>query len=457
MFNRIRLTLTLWYVGVLLGIVAIITSVTYAALYRSLASEVDDSLESSARQIAAQLSEESLTGIQPIRDSEGHQREDDGKGEDEGSENEHDEEDDRGVRFFGATSGDTFYLVLDPAGNPILDPLNVNLRGVPDAASASEAARERDAWKTFTSQGTEYRLYSRAVTDEERTIAVVQVGRSLEEHRDQLRTLLILLVATGASGLILAAAGGLFVAGRALRPVREGFSRQRAFVADASHELRTPLTLLRGNAELLQMQAGSTLSTEDSRALGEIIRQTGHMERLIGDMSTLARMDEGQLLLQLGPINVGELLRTAADDAAVLAAGKTLDIALEAEGDLHVIADETRIHEVLLALVDNAVRHAPDGGRIGLLARDLDSHVEVSVSDTGPGIPPQHIDRIFERFYRVDPSRSRQEGGSGLGLSIARAIAEAHGGTLTASCSEDSGATFTLRLSRSGPPSLLGN
>jgi len=457
MFNRIRLTLTLWYVGVLLGIVAIIAAITYAALYNSLASEIDDSLESSARQIAAQLSEESLAGIQPSPGSGGREGEDDGVGEHEDSEDEREEEEDHGVRFFGATSGDTFYLVLDPAGNPILDPLNVNVQGVPDTSSASKAAREHDAWKTFTSQGSEYRLYSRAVTDEGRTIAVVQVGRSLKEHQEQLRTLLIVLIATAAGGLMLAAAGGLFVAGRALRPVRESFSRQRAFVADASHELRTPLTLLRGNAELLQMQASSSLSNEDSRALAEIIRQTGHIERLIGDMSTLARMDEGQLLLQLEPIDVGELLGTVADDAAVLAAGTTLDIALEAEGDLHVIADEARMRELLLALVDNAVRYTPDGGRIGLLAKGSDSHAEITVSDTGPGIPPQHIERVFERFHRVDPSRSRQEGGSGLGLAIAHAIAAAHGGTLSASSIEGRGATFTLRLPRSGPPSLPGN
>ena len=445
MFSRIRLSLTLWYVAVLLAIVAVIAVVTYGILYRSLSSEVDDSLESSARQVAAQLSEESLSGVQPAG----------GGGEDHGEEGE-DEEEEHGVRFFGATSGDTFYLVLDPNGNSLLDPLNVDIAGVPDAASVSTAAGRGDAWETITSDGTDYRLYSRAVTDEGRMIAVVQVGRSLKEHQEQLKRLLVVLIATGAGGLGLAAAGGLFVAGRALRPVREAFSRQRAFVADASHELRTPLTLLRGNAEMLQMTAAANLSSEDTQSVREIVRQTDQIERLISDMSTLARMDEGQLLLQPAPVDIGELLRSAAADARLLAAGKDMAVYFETDGDLRIAADETRIRELLLALVDNAVRYTPPGGTITLRATAADSHVEVSASDTGPGIPPEHIERVFERFYRVDPSRSREQGGSGLGLSIARAIAEAHGGSLTVSSKEGTGATFTLQLPRGGPPAAGG-
>jgi signal transduction histidine kinase len=292
--------------------------------------------------------------------------------------------------------------------------------------------------------------------DEGRAIAVVQVGRSLEEHQEQLRMLVIVLIATAVCGLALAAAGGLFVAGRALRPVREAFARQRAFVADASHELRTPLTLLRGNAELVQMNAGAALSAADVEAVKEIVRQTGHIERLISDMSTLARMDEGQLLLQPGPVNLGDLLIGAAEDAKKLADGKPLDIRVETEGNLQLIADEARVRQVLLALVDNAVRYTPDDGTITLRGVGTASSAEVTVSDTGPGIPADHIARVFERFYRADTSRSRGGGGTGLGLAIGRAIAEAHGGTLTASNATGMGQPFTLRLPRGGPASGQG-
>jgi signal transduction histidine kinase len=456
MFNRIRISLTLWYVVVLLAIVGVIAIVTYTVLYRSLTSEVDNSLESSARQIAAQVSEQSLSSIPDTSGSGDSGQGEEGDEEHEENETETEEEEEHGVRFFGATSGDTFYLVLDPGGSPILDPLNVNVVGVPDSASAAKAARDGSDWETLSSEGSDYRLYSQAVTDEGRTIAVVQVGRSLDEHQEQLQMLAIVLAATAFGGLGLAAAGGLFVAGRALRPVREAFQRQRAFVADASHELRTPLTLLRGNAELLQMTAAAHLSGEDVQSVREIVRQTEQIERLISDMSTLARMDEGQLLLQPAPVDIGELLRSAAADARLLAAGKDMAVYLETDGDLRIAADETRIRELLLALVDNAVRYTPPGGTITLRATAADSHVEVSASDTGPGIPAEHIERVFERFYRVDPSRSREQGGSGLGLSIARAIAEAHGGSLTVSSKEGTGATFTLQLPRGGPPAAGG-
>jgi len=442
MFNRIRLSLTLWYVTVLLAIVAIIAGVTYGTLYRSLSSEVDKSLESSARQIAAQISEASLAGVRPVGDGEARGRGEEGE----------DEEDDHGVRFFGATSGDTLYLVLDPGGGPVLDPLNVEVPGIPDYPSAAAAVAKGEAWQTITSQGKDYRLYSRAVTDEGRTIAIVQVGRSLEEHQEQLRMLLIVMLAASAGGLGLAAVGGLFVAGRALRPVHEAFRRQRAFVADASHELRTPLTLLRGNAEILQMSAAGRLPPEDRQSIKEIVSQTEQIERLIGDLSTLARMDEGQLLLQPGPTDIATVLQSVAADARFLASDKRLDVRMETEGDLRAVADEARVRELLLALVDNAVRHTPAGGRITLAGKGAGPYVEVSVSDTGPGIPAQDRERIFERFYRVDRSRSRDEGGSGLGLSIARAIAEAHGGTLTAGDSVEGGAVLTLRLPRGVPP-----
>jgi signal transduction histidine kinase len=450
MFSRIRLSLTLWYVAVLLGIVAVIAGVTYAVLYESLSSEVDDSLESSARQITAQISEDSLAAVEG--NAEGPEFEDEGDEDHEDSESEEEEREEHGVRFFGATSGDTFYLVLDPAGSLVLNPLNVNVPGIPDASSASEAAQDGSDWQTLTSESTDYRLYSEAVRHDGATIAVVQVGRSLEEHQEQLRMLIVVLAGTGVGGLGLAAAGGLFVAGRALRPVREAFSRQRAFVADASHELRTPLTLLRGNAEIMQMEAGDRLSPADSRALSEIVRQAGQIERLIGDMSTLARMDEGQLLLHPAPIDAAPLLQEAATDARALSGDKVLDIDVETRGDLHLIADEARVREVLLGLVDNAVRYTPAGGKIMLIGTGSDAFCDLVVSDTGPGIPPQQWEHIFERFYRVDASRSRQEGGSGLGLAIGRAIAEAHGGTLTVSGNQGAGAVFTLRLPRRGPP-----
>jgi len=241
MFNRTRLGLTIWYAGILLVIIVIMATVTYGLLARDLSNEVDDSLRTSALNIAAQLNKESLSQNAALAvPAAGHDEHGDG----------HEE-----VRFFSSDSGNTFFLILSPQGQTLLDPLNVHLLGLPDVTAAADATQRGEYWSTVSSSQGDYRIYSLPVQEDGRPLAVVQVGRSLSEHEDQLRSLLLVLIITGASGLALAAAGGLFVAGRTLRPIRDAFQRQRAFVADASHELRTPLTLVRGNAEIIQMSA----------------------------------------------------------------------------------------------------------------------------------------------------------------------------------------------------------
>lgn len=432
MFGRIRLSLTAWYVGVLLVIVLVMAGFTYFMLYRSLSSEADESLRASASGIATQIDDEALDRAVGLSGADDHDEE---------------EHEPKNLGFFGGGGGgDTFYLVLAPDGSKLLDPLNVRLEGVPDVAAAQRSTTAGEAWSTVHSGGANYRLFSLPVTHDERTLAVVQVGRSLGEHERQLRDLLLVLVVSGASGLALAGAGGLWIAGRALHPVRDAFQRQRAFVADASHELRTPLTLVRGNAEMLELSPTAKLSAEDRQSLGDIVREADHIERLVGDLSTLARMDEGQLALRLEPINVAGLINEVARQARILASERHLDVQAQSETPLEAIADPARLRQLLLALVENAVRYTPDGGRIEIKGAQAPGGVEVRVSDTGKGIPPEHLPRVFERFYRADQSRSRTRGGTGLGLSIARGIAEAHGGALTVASQPGQGTEFTLSL-----------
>lgn len=434
MFNRIRLSLTAWYVGVLLIIVGVVALFTYTLLSRSLSSEVDDSLRDSATNVAAQLNDEALSrvtqGLGPGQSSVGAVNEEGGEG----------------LRFFNGLAGDTFYLILSPDGQSLSNPLNVRVPGIPDVSSAQQAVRSGEQWRTVSSNGSDYRLYSVPIVENGQTLAVVQVGRSLAEHERQLRSLLLVLLAGGIGGLALAAIGGLLVAGRALRPVRDAFQRQRAFVADASHELRTPLTLVHGNAELLALSPTATLTADDRDYLTEIVAETEHIERLVADMATLARMDEGQLTLQLDTVDIASLVDEVVRQGRVLAGDRHLEIEGRTDGPLLVQGDRARLRELLLALIDNAVRYTPDGGRIEVGAQRLPGHVEVCVSDTGEGIQPQHLPRLFERFYRADSSRSRARGGTGLGLSIARGIAEAHGGSLAVSSQHGHGTTFTLAL-----------
>lgn len=439
MFNRIRLSLTVWYVAVLAVIVLIMAGFTYAVLYRSLRSGVDDSLQESARGIAGQIDERALdlaVGISKPAE----------RSEDERSESEEEEH----LRFFSNGGGDTFYLVLSPEGATLLNPLNVLLEGAPDVSAAQAAASGRAVWSTVHGDESNYRLYSLPVVEHGQTLAVVQVGRSLEEQERQLRLVLLLLAVSGGGGLVLATVGGLWLAGRALRPVRESFDRQRAFVADASHELRTPLTLVRGNAEMLAMSPTAQLSDEDREYLDGVVREVEHIERLVSDLGTLARMDEGQLKLQIEPLDAADLVREAGRDAQLLAGQRRLEIRASSEGPLPVAGDPARLRQLLAALLDNAVRYTPEGGRIEIEGRRVDGRVELRVSDTGPGIAPEHLPRVFERFYRVDPSRSRSRGGTGLGLAIARGIAEAHGGSLRAESEQGRGTTFIVSLPAQG-------
>jgi two-component system sensor histidine kinase BaeS len=200
---------------------------------------------------------------------------------------------------------------------------------------------------------------------------------------------------------------------------------------------------------MLELSPTARLEGEDRQSLQEIVSQSEYMERLVANLSRLARLDEGRLPMQKEPVEVAPLLDSLARSAQTLAPGKQLNVTVDAARDVVIAADPAHLRELLLALVENAVRHTPSGGTITLHAQDGDAPA-ISVSDTGPGIEAQHQARIFDRFYRADEARTRDRGGTGLGLSIASAIAKAHGGTLSVESTPGRGATFTLRLPRDG-------
>lgn len=439
MFNRIRVELTIWYGLVLLVIVVVTASITYVTFSRSMSNEVDDSLRASASGIAAQLSEDVIKGLPtPSPSSAG------GGDEDEVGEGDEDQQHES-LEFFSRVSGDTFYLVLTPEGAPLINPLNVNVTGLLDAGAITEAIDKGPHFETVQAEGEGVRLYTYPVTEGDSTFAVVQVGRSLSERDRQVNNLLLVLIISGAGGLALAAIGGLILASRTLRPIRESFSRQRAFVADASHELRTPITLIRGNAEVLASDPAARPSA-DREALDEIVAQTAQMEHLVADLTQIARMDEGRVHVQREHVGVAELVERARRDGSRLARGREIEFKTASDPGLIVPGDEARLRQLLVGLLENAVRYTPDGGTITIEAGRHGHHAEISVQDTGPGIPPEQIAHIFERFYRADEARSHTEGGTGLGLAIARGIAEAHGGSISASSEAGGGAKFTLRL-----------
>jgi two-component system sensor histidine kinase BaeS len=220
-------------------------------------------------------------------------------------------------------------------------------------------------------------------------------------------------------------------------------SLRKEMTADIAHELRTPLSVIRANLDALA--DGVYPLTKEN--LAPIRESAELLDRLIEDLRTLELADAGRLALEKSDVDVARLLRRIAARFSPHAEGRAQEIECLPAGDLPPVnADLQRLEQIIGNLLDNALRYAPDGGKVRLGAEAGESEVWITVDDSGPGIPADSMDRIFERFYRLDSGRSRSEGGSGLGLAIARKLAEAHDGTLTAENLPEGGARFTLRL-----------
>jgi heavy metal sensor kinase len=219
------------------------------------------------------------------------------------------------------------------------------------------------------------------------------------------------------------------------------FDRQRRFTADASHELRTPLTAVRGQIDVALERPRD--AAEYQRVLRAVNAQVDRMTRLVAGLLMLARTEAGALPVQRDHVRVRELVESVALQVRPLADAKGLAVQVEPATEVTLVADEDLLLQLLLNLADNAVRYT-HAGSITLGWQLRDGTVELSVSDTGPGIPPEHRERIFERFHRVEADRS--EAGSGLGLAICKWIAEAHGGTIRVEEGAGSGSRFVVAL-----------
>jgi two-component system OmpR family sensor kinase len=224
----------------------------------------------------------------------------------------------------------------------------------------------------------------------------------------------------------------------------------RQFIADASHELRTPLTTVRGYAELARKGA---LADEDAQihAMGRIEAEASRMGGLVDDLLLLAYLDQ-ERPLKLAKVDLGALTADAVADARVRAPGRLIDYA-GPNGPLFVDVDADRIRQVLANLLGNAVTHTPDGTRVHVVLRRDGDRVRLEVADEGPGLHPEQVARLFERFYRVDPSRSRARGGSGLGLAIVEAIVHASHGAVACTSAVGTGTSFVVTLPAHAPHS----
>ena len=276
-------------------------------------------------------------------------------------------------------------------------------------------------------------------------LQTVYVGKDVTAMYNGMEKATWALAVLGGVALIFAAGIGYVLSGGAMKPVREAYEKQRQFAADASHELRTPLAVVLASADLLRSDPSIT-SPFLKQVIEDVRDEVKKMTKLVGDLLTVARTD-GRAN-QLKPVRM-DLVSAAQQTVRIMrpfAEKKDIVIDEELPKRVEIHADEQKIRQLILILVDNAVKYTPEHGRISVCVQEDRGSVKLSVSDTGIGIAPEHQERIFERFYRVDKARSRRMGGNGLGLAIAREIVEAHGGSIAVESEPGKGTTFHIRL-----------
>lgn len=425
MFSSARWRLTLWFAGVLALVLVAMGTAVYLSTRHALLSSLDADLRSRASKevvsLVARLSELSRRQLplEQVRVGPEH------------------------------PSPPYFYALLRPDGQVLAASANTDPAALPPP-DASYAVMNGEAVfvNTRDQQGEDMRVYLLPLGGPRGTY-VLAVGRSREPELDALRRLLLILIGGGAAGLVMASMGGYFLAGLALRPIREAMDRQRAFVADASHELRTPLALIRASAELVRRHPEEPVATH-AQAVDDIVAESERLTRMVSQLLALARADAGRLSLNLERLDLAALAQDVVRQLRPQADERGLELVCESGGPAYLRGDEARLREVLLVLLDNALKFTGAGGRVTVRVADGGNRVHLSVSDTGIGVPPEHLPRIFDRFYRVDRSRTH-DGGAGLGLSIAKSIVEAHEGRIWAESQPGQGSTFHVELPRSGP------
>ena len=457
--GSIRVRLTLWYVLLLAIILAALGAGVYLTLRQALYDNLDESLRSQASVLLSAIQYDGERPSLATSESPGVPT----------------DEEEQFARIFSASKELTFDSSMAVGDVPInQDALDRALAG---KATTRRAKIEED--------DDSVRILTSPVIRGGQIVGVLEVGAE-EEVEDVLATLLLIMGVAYPITLVVAVLGGVFLAGRALSPVGkittlarriteenlgqrldlglpddemgrlartfdemigrldEAFRRQRQFTADASHELRTPLTIMKGQIDVvLQKQRGPEDYRQVLRAVND---EVDRLIRLAGNLLTLTRADAGEIPLAVESLGVAEVVSGAVEHVRSAALQKGLDLRLVPGNGATMRADEDLFLQLLLNILDNAIKYTPADGQVTVGWSVSGGRVELWVRDTGTGIPEEHVPHIFDRFYRVDKARSRSEGGVGLGLAISRWIAEAHGGSLRVESVPGEGSTFTVLM-----------
>ena len=469
MFDSVRMRMTLWHVGVLALLLSAFCAFAYALLTHDLYDRLDDVsgsvLDATVSMLAKELSEPGLKDQAPADALKALNF----------------------PEYALAIFDEHGRLVAEkPAGASMLAPLPKEkplVLGTVSRFELNPGGEDDSPRRRVAAIRVNFALA-------ERTYQIV-LSQSLDQVFLNLEAFRRVLYIAVPAALLLAGFGGWFLARKSLAPVVEmaeqarriggenmserlqlsnprdelgrlgstlnelldrlsaSFAQQREFMADASHELRTPISVIRTAASVTLSQ--ERRDEEEYRGVLTMIDEQGrHLARIVEDMFRLARADSGNQNVRVNRFYLDELLAKIVCDAKLLGAAKDIRIELSETGEAPIDGDEELIRQMILNLIDNAVKYAPAGARVRMSLEQRGEEYVVSVSDTGPGIPVAAQTRIFERFYRVDSvhSLSREDGplGAGLGLPIARWVAEAHRGRLVLERSDESGSTFVAVL-----------
>jgi two-component system sensor histidine kinase CiaH len=426
--RRVRWRLLAWSGGSTLVVLLVLGSVLYAAVAGSLAKAATDQLYGRATSVVANAVN-SFAGPYPPIVPPGFQ----GVTQVDGQ---------PGLVIGGPASGTvaTLTQVNGPdigtrPGEEFIDKTALTAVSQTGQPSITEA----------TIAGVSWRVLTLPIATPTGTMLVQILG----DRTDEQRTLSVLLVVLIAGGLVALAASvgvGWMYAERALVPIRDAMRRQREFAADASHELRTPLAIVRGSVEHLRRN-GDRPVAQVGAALDDIDAGTQRLTALVEDLLVLARTDSGAIELELTATDLGELVLDAAGGLAGVAGESDVEIRIDAE-PVPLSGDVGRLRQLVIILVDNAIRHSSTRvgggpGSVEVAVKGVEGSALLTVDDDGPGLRPEDLPRVFDRFWRAPDAPA---GGTGLGLAIARWIVERHGGTITAANRPTGGARFEVRL-----------
>jgi signal transduction histidine kinase len=416
--RRLRLQLTAWYVGTFAVMLAVLGVALFSVIAAQLASDLDASLHAAARAVeqAAQIREvEAVSATGGVVDA---------------------------VEEL-TIPGRELYL-FDSAGGPLTPPqADAHVIAVAQRAAAAGTANEHFKRKDAAPGVRTLQAHAERFTLKSGKRYVAAAVADRVELEDRYAALIGAFAGAAAGALLLVAMGGWFLAGKATAPMAQTLAHMRRFMADAAHELRTPVAVLRSRADVaLQREREPAAYVAALTAIGA---ESERMGSIVDDLLMLARADAGERPLVSRRLYLDDVVLEAVAGVRVLAERRGVDVEVAEFEEAPVDADPVLLHQLVVILLDNAIKFTPDGGRVSVRVGTGEGRAVVTVADTGAGISAAELPFIFDRFYRGVDARSHGEG-AGLGLSIARWIADAHRATIDVTSTPGAGTCVTVRF-----------